>query len=53
MIAVAAASFLVNLYGLAVWKGLPKYRPGVSPPPVAATFSPQSTPRYAEDAEDN
>jgi len=34
MAALALSSFVVNLYGLAVWKGLPKYRPGLGAPPA-------------------
>jgi hypothetical protein len=53
MVAVAAASFLVNLYGLAVWKGLPKYRPGVSAPPAALTFSTAEGAENAQRAQRN
>jgi hypothetical protein len=35
MLAIALSSVAVNLYGLAVWKGLPKFRPGVGAPPAA------------------
>jgi hypothetical protein len=35
MLALALSSLIVNLYGLAIWKGLPKFRPGVPAPPDA------------------